>query len=399
MPRAARPPNYRVLPSRRMSQDAFAAAQELLPLVRHSRAETESGRRIAAPVVRALIDARLCRIALPAELQGLALPGVEALRVYELLAQAEASVAWIVWNNTLPCFFGRFLPPAARAEVFADPAWLYAGSTRPSGRAALAGDGYRVSGRWSLVSGCELAEWLALRCVVEENGQPRMLQPNVPEVRMAWVRRADVEILDTWHTGGLRGTGSHDVVLRDHAVPRRLTLSPLDGSSLDGVLGRVPIVCNMAAGYAAQLLGMGEAAVAALLELTGSKSVVEPGPSIGERPAVLGALAEHLHRLAAAREHLHARVRELWDATQPAPVRAVAAVYGAAHHAMAQGRAAVGAMYALAGASALYTSSPLERMHRDLHAMAAHVIAQPMWVEDTGRVRLGQKPLNPLYLI
>jgi len=74
-------------------------------------------------------------------------------------------------------------------------------------------------------------------------------------------------------------------------------------------------------------------------------------------------------------------------------------VYGAAHHAMAQGRAAVGAMYALAGASALYTSSPLERMHRDLHAMAAHVIAQPMWVEDTGRVRLGQKPLNPLYLI
>ena len=66
---------------------------------------------------------------------------------------------------------------------------------------------------------------------------------------------------------------------------------------------------------------------------------------------------------------------------------------------MAQGRGAVVAMYALAGASALYTSSPLERAHRDVHAMAAHIIAQPNYVEDTGRVHLGLKPLNPLYLI
>ena len=44
-------------------------------------------------------------------------------------------------------------------------------------------------------------------------------------------------------------------------------------------------------------------------------------------------------------------------------------------------------------------SSPLERTHRDLHAMAAHVIAQPMWLEDTGRVMLGRSPVNPMYLI
>ena len=50
-----------------------------------------------------------------------------------------------------------------------------------------------------------------------------MLQPNVPEVRMVWMRRTEVEILDTWHTGGLRGTGSHDVVVKDRLVPRLLT--------------------------------------------------------------------------------------------------------------------------------------------------------------------------------
>ena len=50
---------------------------------------------------------------------------------------------------------------------------------------------------------------------VVPQGQLRMLQPNVPEVRMVWVKRADVHILDTWHTGGLRGTGSHDLVVDD----------------------------------------------------------------------------------------------------------------------------------------------------------------------------------------
>ena len=93
--------------------------------------------------------------------------------------------------------------------------------------------------------------------MIEENGPPRMLQPNVPEVRMAWVRRADVEILDTWHSGGLRGTGSHDVVVEDRLVPRRTRFRRWTAARSAGTLGRVPIVCNLAAGYAAQLLGLG----------------------------------------------------------------------------------------------------------------------------------------------
>ena len=294
-------------------------------------------------------------------------------------------------------FWGRFLTPAARAEVFGNAEWLYACSTRPSGKAVIEGDGYRVSGRWSLVSGCELSEWLALRCVVEENGQPRMLQPGVPEARMIFLRRSDIEILDTWHTGGLRGTGSHDVMVAGKLVTLAHSCSPLDGSSLGGAVGCVPIVCSMAAGYAAQLLGLGRIALESLIELTRNKRVVDAGPGLGERAAVLAAIAEHQARIAAARDFLRARVTQLWVEAEAGQrtVNNIAAVYAAAHHAMAQGRAAVSAMYALAGASSLYTSSPLERAHRDMHAMAAHVIAQPLWLEDTGRIALGLKPVNP----
>lgn len=384
-----------------MTSAALTTVRELLPLITSLRDETESQRRLAPGIVAALRDARLGRVALPRALGGLELPPHEALQVYEALSGAEASVGWIVWNNALPCFFGRFLPPRARAEIFGDPDWLYAGSTRPSGRAAVEGAGFRVTGRWSLVSGCELAEWLGLRCVVEQDGQPRMLAPNAPEARIVFVRRADVRILDTWHTGGLRGTGSHDVVLDGLQVPREHTCSPMDGSSLDGALGRVPIVCNMAAGYGAQLLGIGRACVDAFVELARHKPVVDPGPALGERPAALSAVATQRAALDAARTLLLARVEQLWSASEAGgfTTAQIAAVFSAAHHAMAAGRVAVNAMYSLAGASALYTSSPLERAHRDVHAMAAHVIAQPTWLEDVGRVEIGAKPVNPLFLV
>ena len=206
--------------------DALAAARELSPIIARLRNETEANRRLAEPIVERLVETRLCRMAVAKSLQGLELPVAESCEVYEVLAAAEASVAWIVWNNSLPCFFGRFLEKSARDELFGDPRWLYASSTRPTGRAAVEGDGYRVNGRWAIVSGCELAEWIALMCIVEENGVPRVVEPGVPEMRIVFVRRGDYDILDTWHVGGLRGTGSHDVVVKDKHVPRRWTVAP-----------------------------------------------------------------------------------------------------------------------------------------------------------------------------
>ena len=122
-----------------MGSSAIDHARELSPLIKRLRDETEGSRRIAAPIVERLRETGLCRIAVPRELKGLELPLLEALDVYEALAAAEASVAWVVWNNALPCLFGRFLDATTRASVFGDPTWLYASSTRPTGQAAVAG--------------------------------------------------------------------------------------------------------------------------------------------------------------------------------------------------------------------------------------------------------------------
>jgi hypothetical protein len=74
----------------------------------------------------------------------------EWLRVLETLAGAEASVSWLIWNNTLPCFWARFLDDAGRARIFADTRRLFAGSTRPTGQAVTTERGFRLS--WPLVA-------------------------------------------------------------------------------------------------------------------------------------------------------------------------------------------------------------------------------------------------------
>ena len=295
-----------------MKSSALVAARELSPLIASLREETEASRNLAAPIVDRLREGRLCRLAVPKELAGLETPIDAALDVYETLAYADASVGWIAWNNSLPCFLGRFLASAVRAQVFADPQWLYACSTRPTGRATPTAEGYRVSGRWQIVSGCELAEWILLLCVVEQNdGAPRMLAPGVPELRFAYLRRGDVRILDTWHVGGLRGTGSHDVVVDNADVPRELTLFVAEPSTLDGPLGRLPIICSMAATYGAQALGVAQSAVDTLVELTSAKAPPEGAP-LRERPTVLADIGRHSAALEAARSYLHACAAQSW---------------------------------------------------------------------------------------
>ena len=119
--------------------NALKAAQDLRNLILENRDLTESGRQVAEPIIAGLKKSKLGRITLPVEHDGLAVPPAEALAIFETLAEAEASVAWIVWNSSLPCWFSRFLAEDVRKEIFGDHSALYASSTRPSGWLEQAG--------------------------------------------------------------------------------------------------------------------------------------------------------------------------------------------------------------------------------------------------------------------
>jgi alkylation response protein AidB-like acyl-CoA dehydrogenase len=157
----------------------------------------------------------------------------------------------------------------------------------------------------------------------------------------------------------------------------------------------------MVAGLGAQFLGMARTAIAVTTEILRTKVSVDTGASIRERPSVLADIASYSAAVAAAESHLHARMAAMWDkvshALPTAEDRAV--LYSAGLHAVATARAGVVAMHAAAGTTALYVDCPLERSIRDLQTMERHIAAQPLWLEDAGRVLVGHEPMNPMFMI
>jgi alkylation response protein AidB-like acyl-CoA dehydrogenase len=261
--------------------------------------------------------------------------------------------------------------------------------------------GFRLSGRWSLVSGCELADYVHLMSLVHEDGVPRMLALGQPDLRVLLVPKGRYAILDTWHVGGLRGSGSHDVVVDDVFVPIEDSVAPAPPVANNSPLAQLPIIPMMIAGIGAQFLGMARSALAVTIEILRNKVSVDPGMSIRERPSVLADIASYRAACAAAESHLHATMATTWDKVkrQLPTVEDRAALYSAGLYAANVARAGVVAMHAAAGTTALYVDCPLERSIRDLQTMERHIAAQPVWLEDAGRVLVGLEPINPLFMV
>lgn len=373
------------------------SAKALAPVIAANRDAMESDRRLAQPIVDGIRAAGLQRLTLTRENDGLEVPLTTALEVYERLAGADASVGWIVWNNVLPCLFSRFLPPDTRAAVFADSNWLHASSTRPSGKAVREANGYRLSGRWSLVSGCELAEWMPLSGFVAPEGGGE------PQMRFFFMRRSELEILDTWHVGGLRGTGSHDVVVDDFLVPQARSISPAeDPGTASGPYGCIPIIATLSLGMAAQFLGIARSALNTAISQATTRITATPAPDMRDRAEVQQAVARHSAALEAARAQLFTQAGAHWQralSEMPADLAGLASVYAASNHAIQTAIAMVDELYSLCGTAAIYRESPLERISRDLRVMRQHVLTQSLWPEQSGRVMLGLPIDDPLFAI
>jgi alkylation response protein AidB-like acyl-CoA dehydrogenase len=228
-----------------------------------------------------------------------------------------------------------------------------------------------------------------------------MRAPGQPDLRVLFVPKGSYAILDTWHVGGLRGSGSHDVVVDDVFVPVDDSFAPAPPVAGHSQLAQLPILPVMIAGTGAQFLGMARTAIAVTLEILRTKVSVDPGASIRERPSVLADLAAYSAAVAAAGSHLHTSMAAVWDNVRHKLPTAEdrAALYSAELHAAAIARAGVVAMHAAAGTPALYSDCPLERSIRDLHTMEQHIAAQPLWLEDAGRVLVGHASTNPLFMI
>src|SRR5262249_12272936 len=148
------------------------------------------------------------------------------LRVIEEISRHDGSAGWNVMIWAAEGLFADYLDEPTAEQIFGGGKQpIIAGAISPNGHATEVPGGFSVAGRWSFASGCKYATWLIAGCVVHDVDGAPVVCDGAPDIRIVLLPASIGEILDTWQTVGLRGTGSHDFEVKgafvpaEHAVP------------------------------------------------------------------------------------------------------------------------------------------------------------------------------------
>jgi indole-3-acetate monooxygenase len=384
------------------------AAIGLTQQIRAVSDEIERSRRLPQGLAAAMKDAGVFGMAMPRSWGGPELDPLTQFRVIEALAMAEGSVGWCAMIGCDGRYITAFLDQDIARAMYPDLLVATGAAATTTGQAVRVPGGYRVSGRFPFVSGCHHCEWLWLGCSVLENGVARLDGNGVPETRQCFLRLSQCEILDTWHTTGLRGTGSNDVLVRDEFVGEDLTFSFQDPKLVKrpGPLYAFPFMF-MAKG-AALALGIARHAIDAVIESAAQKPARRY--TVGERIEAPKLLRDDVYvqeavvraetLLAAARAYFFQVMGDLWatllDGGQPSD-RQIALFTSAYTHIVGVCVDLVQLVYKAAGGSAVYQKGPLDRCLRDVLTMNQHVVGTLRTYEMAGRLLLGLEPLRWLF--
>jgi indole-3-acetate monooxygenase len=348
--------------------------------------EAERERRLPDELVGTMAEAGVFRLLVPEALGGLEAHPRLLVETVEELARADGSAGWCAAIGSTSGVMAGYLPAAAAEEIYGPRDAISGGVFAPIGRATRVDGGYRVTGRWRFASGCAYCNWLMGGCLVEGDPQP------VPRLLLA--PAGDVEIHDTWDAMGLRGTGSHDIEMRDLFVPEERQASlVVDPPTAAGPLYAFPVFGLLALAIGAVNLGIARGALDDVVALAGGRTPTGSSRTMAERPAVQAEVGAAEARLRAARALLLEAIDEAWAAAVEArevPVAQRASLRLAATHAATTGSDVAGTAYHLAGGASVYESNgPLPRRFRDANTATQHMLVGPATNELIGRLLLG----------
>jgi indole-3-acetate monooxygenase len=356
--------------------------------------EMEQARRMPANLARAMADIGVYRMLRPATIGGLECSPALFLQTIEALALAEASAGWCAMIGATSGVYSAYLPVDLAREVYGEGNEILTGGVfAPMGQAVLEGDHFQVSGRWRWASGSQNCQWLNGGCTVMEGGELRKLANGSPEIRAMIFPAADAELIDTWHTMGLCGTGSGDMVVTNIRVPRQRSVSLLvDKPQTDGALYVFPVFGLLALGIAAVALGNARAALNEFRDFAGGARTAGARKVLADRAPVQQSYAQMDARLRSARAFLFDEVAQAWDSAQ-GERRIALETRGklrlAATHMTRTAAEVCREAQDLCGGAAVFTENIMQRKLRDAQTMTAHMMIAPASYELAGRVLLG----------
>ncbi|ASN53382.1 acyl-CoA dehydrogenase family protein [Sinomonas sp. R1AF57] len=359
-------------------EEALAAVERLREGIAARAEQTERDRMVPEETIRELTDAGLFGIVTPRLWGGSELGFATLLEVQTAIASACASTGWVYGVLAGHTWLVALFSEEAQAEVFADARARIASLIRFGGQPPE-----RVEGgfRWRggsgrFCSGIDHSQWVLLGgTVTEDDGTSEQWYMLVPA--------SELEIIDDWHSVGLKGTGSKSIVIKDAFIPEHRAVRFADlgsgrapGSELhpgglyrlayDSVwpLSLVGAVVGAARGALAEFIAATSrrlASLSSLQQASNGPALVRLAKAAAQLDAMTGLLLNDARVADSAPE---GTVFSPLDRAQRSRNLAFAAQ---------QLRAAVNELYESAGGSGVYLSAPLQRWWRDVNTAASHV--------------------------
>jgi 3-hydroxy-9,10-secoandrosta-1,3,5(10)-triene-9,17-dione monooxygenase len=377
--------------------EVITNVRALVPMLRDNAAKAERARQVPPENIEALTGAGVFRLTTPRFVGGLEAPVAVQNQVTAEIARGCPSTSWVVTISLAFAWMASVLPDEAMQEIITSPDVHGAGVIAPTGKGRREDGGVRFSGRWAFNTGARNATWASLTVMVTDDDGSQA-------PHLVFVPYSELTVHDDWHATGLSGTGSHttsadDVFVPGHrVVPAAAMLTGQHGGNSvtrDNPYYTRPSVLILLAGGCGTPQGIAQGALDVFLDRLPGRSITYTGytdqaqapithTQLGEAMLTMTSLDAHVQHASALADE--ACSREL-SILERASIRAHAG------YSAKLSRDAVSILYQASGASAIQSSVPIQRYHRDIHALALHGFMQPTSsTELLGRVRLGLPP-------
>lgn len=356
-------------------------ASRLAPGFAANAAKADDGDRFVADNYKALKSAGLVEAAVPVELGGRGAEIAELCDMIRIIAKSCGSTGLAFSMHThqvaIPAWRWRHQKIAAveplLKRVAAEKIVLLSSGGSDwiggSGKAEKVEGGYRITARKVFTSGAEAGDVLMTGAVLD--GEPaKVLHFGVP------MKAPQVSVVDTWHTLGMRGTGSNDVVIDGLVIPEAgvaLARNAGEWHPLFQIISTIafPLI------YAAYL-GVAESARDIAIDLARKKPANPHTVSLAGRmdTSLRAAQLAHRHMVATAEKNAPSAdsVNEVMMGRALVAMHAIEAVELAME---------------VAGGAGFYRAAGLERRFRDVQGARFHPLQQGPQAIYAGSMALG----------
>ena len=362
----------------------MTALDTLLAAVREQRDEFDAQQQISEGVVALMKKAGVYRALVARRFGGDEVTPMEFLQLIETISQADGSAGWVA-SFGFSAIYLAALPLATLEEIYArGPDVVFAGGIFPPQKATPVDGGWSVSGRWSWGSGCTGADLIGVGIKADDGSASALpLTAVMPRDRTTLLRN--------WDVNGLKGTGSHDIVVERAIVPAAWTFVRGGRSSLDAPLYRYPTLALAAQVLAVVALGVARAALDDITAIAGGRTSITGAPVLADRAYVQIGIAEAEAALGAARAFFYETTTQayatlLTGADLDTKGRNLLRL--SSSHAAKVGADVATTAYRLSGTTGIFTAHSIARRFQDALVVPQHAFLSEGTWQNAGRVLL-----------